>query len=140
MIDPAVEQLIRDGFERWSRGQRDLDADWISPDIEIHSGFGEFGGGVHRGREAVARWAAEMQEAFVEWRLEVRELEEFAPGRVLGVGAVHMRGRGSGVSVDQPCAWILDHADGRLTRLEPFLNRVDEARALAAAGSPSGSR
>ena len=35
----------------------------------------------------------------------------------------------SGVNVDQPCAWLLDHVDGVLTRFEPFPNRVDEARA-----------
>ena len=34
-----------------------------------------------------------------------------ATGRVLGVGTVHLRGRGSGVAVDLPCAWLFDHVD-----------------------------
>jgi len=131
MIDPDLERRVRHGFERWSSGDHEFDPELISPDFEIHSGFGEFGGGVHTGEERVAKWLADMQEAFDEWRLEVDELDEFEPGRVLAVGTVHMRGRGSGVTVDQPCAWILDHAGGLLTRIEPFINRVDEARAIA---------
>ena len=72
-----------------------------------------------------------MEEAFDEWQLKLDELDEVTPGRLLGIGAIHLRGRGSGVNVDQPCAWLLDHVDGVLTRFEPFPNRVEEARAAA---------
>ena len=77
------------------------------------------------------RWVADMEEVFDEWRLELHELEEVSSTRLLAVGAIHLRGRGSGVSVDQPCAWLFDHVDGLLTRFEPFLNRVEEARRVA---------
>jgi ketosteroid isomerase-like protein len=133
MIDPDHEQRLREAFAGWSRGDRRFDPRWTAPDVEIHSATGDFTGTIYRGQEGVERWVADMQEAFDEWRLELDELEEFAPGRVLGVGTVHLRGRGSGATVDQPCAWLLDHVDGVLTRFEPFLNRVEEARAIAAA-------
>ena len=58
-------------------------------------------------------------------------MDEPVPGCIFGVRAIHLRGRESGVTVDEPCAWIIDHVDGRVTRFEPFLNRVEEARALA---------
>jgi ketosteroid isomerase-like protein len=134
MIDPELEQRIRDGFERWNSGEHVFDPEWTSADVEVHSAVGNFGGTTYRGEEGIAQWVADMAEAFDEWRLDLGELDEFAPGRVLGVGTVHLRGRGSGVSVDQPCAWIFDHVDGVLTRFEPFLNRVEEARAIAATG------
>jgi hypothetical protein len=104
--------------------------------VEIHSAAGDLTGTTYRGQEGLRRWVSDMHEAFDEWQLELVELEEFAPGRVLGVGTVHLRGRGSGATVDLPCAWLLDHRDGVMTRFEPFPNRVDEARAIAAGPRP----
>jgi ketosteroid isomerase-like protein len=132
MISPELEQRIRDGFARWNRGEHSFDPEWVHPDVEIHSAAAVVTGSVYRGREGLERWVSDMEEAFDEWQLEIDELDEVKPGRVLGIGSVHLRGRGSGAPVDEPCAWVLDHVDGLLTRFEPYLNRVDEARAIAA--------
>jgi ketosteroid isomerase-like protein len=134
MISPDLEQRIRDAFATWNRGEHTFDPRWTDPDVEIHSAAANLSGTVYRGREGLERWVSDMEEAFDEWQLELHELDEVAPGRVLGIGAIHLRGRGSGATVDQPCAWLLDHVDGVLTRFEPFPNRVDEARAIAARG------
>jgi hypothetical protein len=131
MIDPALEARIRDGFARWNRGEHRLDPRWTHPEVEIHSAAANLSGNVYRGLEGLARWVADMEEAFDEWQLDLHELEEVHPGRLLGVGTIHLRGRGSGATIDQPCAWLFDHVDGVLTRFEPFPNRVEEARAVA---------
>ena len=131
MILPELDQRIREGFARWNRGEHTFDQEWVHPDVEIHSAVGVVSGTVYRGREGLARWVSDMEEVFDEWQLEIDDLDEVKPGRVLGIGSVHLRGRGSGAPVDQPCAWLLDHADGLLTRFEPFLNRVEEAREAA---------
>jgi ketosteroid isomerase-like protein len=131
MISPELERRIRDGFERWNRGEHTFGEDWVDPGIEIHSAVVNLSGRVYRGQEGVAEWVADMEEAFDEWRLELDELDEFAPGRLIGVGTMHLRGRGSGATIDQPCAWLFDHVDGVLTRFEPFPNRVEEAREIA---------
>jgi ketosteroid isomerase-like protein len=136
MIDPALEQRIRDAFAAWSRGEHELDPSWTSPDVEVRSAIATVTGRLtYRGREGVEQWVADVTDAFDEWRLELDELDEVAPGRVLGVGTVHLRGRGSGATVDEPCAWILEHDNGVLTSFEASLNRVDEARELAAGAS-----
>jgi hypothetical protein len=134
MIDPELEQRIRDGFERWNAGEHTIDPRWMAADMEIHTAVGDLSGTVYRGEDGLKQWVDDMHDVFDEWQLELDEIEEFAPGRVLAVGSAHLRGRGSGVTVDQPCAWLMDHVDGVLTRFEPFLNRVDEARAIAAGG------
>jgi ketosteroid isomerase-like protein len=134
VIDPQFEQRLRDGFARWNAGDHSFDPEWTAEDVEIHSAVADFAGTVYRGQEGVRQWVEDMREVFDEWQLRLDDLEEFSPGRVIGVGTVHLRGRGSGVSVDQPCAWLFDHVDGVLTRFEPFLNRVGEARAIAARG------
>jgi hypothetical protein len=131
-MDPELERRIREGMARWNRGEYSFDPSWTSPDVEIHSAVGALTGTVYRGQEGLGQFVADMHDVFDEWQLELDELQEFAPGRVLGVGAVHLRGRGSGATVDQPCAWLFDHEDRVITRFEPFLNRVEEARAIAA--------
>ena len=131
MIDPDLEQRVRTSFAAWNRGEHSLDPEWTHPEVEIHSAAVGLSGIVYRGQEGLARWVADMEEAFDEWQLKLDELDEVTPGRLLGIGAIHLRGRGSGVNVDQPCAWLLDHVDGVLTRFEPFPNRVEEARAAA---------
>jgi ketosteroid isomerase-like protein len=134
MIDPELERRLREAFARWNEGEHVIEPDWTHPDLEIVSAVGQIGNTSYRGQEGIRQWVADISEAFDEWQLDLQEVTEFAPGRVLGVGTVHLRGRASGVAVDQPCAWIFDHDDGVLTRFEPFLNRVDEARAIAAGG------
>jgi ketosteroid isomerase-like protein len=133
MIAPELEHRIRDTFDRWNRGERRFDPRWMDPDVEILSAVADISGTPYRGREGIERWVADVSEAFDEWQLQLDELEEVAANRVLGVGKVHLRGRGSGATVDLPCAWLFDHVDGVLTRFEPFLNRVEEARAAARA-------
>jgi hypothetical protein len=131
MIDPELERRVRDAFGSWNRGEHSFDPEWTHPEIEVHTAVAGLSGDVYRGRDGVARWIADMEEVFDEWRLGLGELEEVSPTRLLAVGTVHLRGRGSGIGVDQPCAWLLDHVDGVLTRFEPFLNRVEEARRKA---------
>jgi ketosteroid isomerase-like protein len=129
---PELEHRVRETFERWNRGDPGLEPEWTSPDVEIVSRAGQLTGGSYRGYDGVREWLRDMFDPFGEWTLQLDELSEPGPGRILGVGSAHFRGRGSGVGVDLPCAWIIDHEDGLLTRLEPLPNRVEEARALVA--------
>src|SRR5215218_9973387 len=132
MDSAELERHTRAAFARWNSGDFSLDPDWVDPDVEIVSAATPLNeGGAYRGHEGFRRWVADISESFDEWRLELVEFEPFAPGRVLGVGSVHFCGRGSGVVVDLPCAWLFDHRDGVMTRLEAFPNRVEEARELA---------
>jgi ketosteroid isomerase-like protein len=131
MVDSEIEQRIRAGFERWNSGDHTFDPSGMDPDVEFHTASASLMGGVYRGLDGVARWVADMEEVFDEWQLELDTLEEAGPGRLLGVGTLHLRGRGSRVTVDQPCAWLFEHADGKLTRFEPFPNRVEDARRIA---------
>ena len=128
-----LEPMMRDAFSRWNKGDREPDPERVHPDVEIVSASVVFSGQSHRGYEGFRRWIDDLSEAFDEWTLELGDLEDVAKGQALGVGSVHFRGRGSGAVVDLECAWIFDYDDeGRLTRLEAFPNRVEEARAIAA--------
>jgi ketosteroid isomerase-like protein len=126
-----LEQRLRTTFDRWNLGDRSVEEAWTDPDVEIVSASAELTGRSYRGYEGVRQWIADLSEAFDEWTLRLDEFEEYAPGHVLAVGAVHFRGRGSGATVDLPCGWIIDHDEGVLRRLVAFPGRVEEARAAA---------
>ena len=122
------EELTREVFDSFNEGDFELRPEVTHPDIEIVTETTRLSGEPYRGHEGVRRWIAETFEAFDEWKLAIDEIEERGPDRVLIVGGVHLRGRGSGVTVDLPCAWIFDYEGELCTRMETFPNRVEEAR------------
>jgi ketosteroid isomerase-like protein len=134
MDSPDWPQVIRQTFKRWSEGDRRFDPELMHPDIEIHSVAGLLTGRAYRGREGLEQWERDITESFDEWTIEADEFDEPTPGRVLAVGRVHFRGRESGISIDEPCAWVIAHEDGLVTSFEVFMNAIEEARAAAASG------
>jgi ketosteroid isomerase-like protein len=52
---------------------------------------------------------------------------------VLVLGDLHMRGRESGIELDQPMGWLLTFRDGRLLRYEVYLDHLDARRAAGLA-------
>ena len=127
---PDYEQIVRGVFARWNNGDFEPLEEETDPDIEVVTRTAQFQGEPFHGVEGVRRWIAETLESFDEWDLRLDELETL-DDRVLAVGAVHFRGRDSGVVLDAPCAWLFDFRDGRCVRFESFINEVDEARAAA---------
>jgi hypothetical protein len=69
-----------------------------------------------------------MEEAFEVWELHPETFEE-ARDSVLVLGSMHLRGRGSGVELDQEAGWIVDARDGRMSRLQTFTTH-EEARSV----------
>jgi ketosteroid isomerase-like protein len=126
--------IVRRTFERWNRGDRELREDDIDPEAEVVS---QLANQVFRGYDGIRRWIADVLDSFDEWGMEISDCRETGSDGLLVIGRAHLRGRESGVDLDVPCAWLFDFRDGRMSRMEIFLNRVDEALAVvsgAAAG------
>ena len=121
-------ETVRRNFDRWNSGHRDIREDEVDPELELRS---RILGGVVRGVAGLQAWFREIDQQFEEWRLQIAEVRDVDPDRVLVLGDIHLRGRGSEVEFDQPMAWLIDFRDGRVLRLEMFAHR-DEA--LQAAG------
>lgn len=126
------ERAAREVFAAFNRGEYEVDADATHPDIEVVTEATRLNGEPYRGYAGLRQWIAETSDAFEEWTISIGEIEEPTPNRVLIVGQLHLRGRGSGVTVDLSCAWIFDYEGELCTRMETFPNRVDEARSAAA--------
>ena len=86
--------------------------------------------GAYVGHDGVRSLFADTQAAFEVFRLEYPDVRDLGD-RILAIGTVHVRGRGSHVETVGPSAGITTFREGKATRFEDF---GDESRALEAAG------
>jgi ketosteroid isomerase-like protein len=129
--DSANAQAIKRALERWNTGDRTPPLDDIHPEIEVHTAIASaFRGEPFRGYEGVQEWLAALDESFERWDVELDAIHERGEIAVV-LGAIHARGRGSGLELDVPTALVVDFRDGRVVRIRIFQDR-DEA--LAAGG------
>lgn len=114
--------------------RRDVDgffAELGTTDFEWHPAIARaFDGGVYSGREGVERFTADTSENWDELQTTVAEFRDLGD-RVLVLGRLQGRGKGSGVPVDQPYVGIFDFRGERIWRYRVYL---DHAEGLSAAG------
>jgi ketosteroid isomerase-like protein len=124
-------QWVQEAFERWNAGDRTAPLERIDPDVEIHSVIGgALQSEPYRGHEGVRAWLAGVDENFETWELITDQWHERGETLVV-LGRIHARGRGSGIELDQPIAWVADFRDGLLIRLRTFLDHEEALRAGA---------
>ena len=112
------ERLIRDLWRRWNEGERDIELPEVDPGIEVHSALAT---NVYSGRSGLMAWMGEIDEQFEAWAVEIDEMRLIAPDAYIAHGAIHARGRNSGLILDEPASWLVDLRDGKLTRIRNFI-------------------
>ncbi|MGH2924816.1 MAG: nuclear transport factor 2 family protein [Solirubrobacterales bacterium] len=125
MSQENVETLRR-LIDLWAEGPTDVPTDLVAPAIEFISPLTGLRGRPYRGYDDAREWLRDVREQFETWEYTVDELREMGDA-VLAFGNVHMKGRGSGLVLDQDGAWLAHFApDGRISRMQVFFDR-DEA-------------
>jgi ketosteroid isomerase-like protein len=138
-------ELIRQAFARWNVGDHDWVLQIVDPEVEIRvaSATAFFGRDEpFRGHDGYREWIANMEEAFERWEVEAEEFRETAD-TVVVLGRMTVRGRASGVGLEQETGWVIEFSEGRVLRFQAFLSHgealsasgLDEARE-AGRGSP----
>jgi ketosteroid isomerase-like protein len=123
--------LVRDSFARWNAGERESLLADIDPDVEIRVASSEISGGEpFHGHDGYRAWISTMEEAFEVWQVHPETFYEQGD-TVVVLGRMHLRGRGSGVELDQTTGWVVETRDGKMVRFRAFL---DHEEALAAGG------
>ncbi len=90
--------------------------------------------GAFVGPEGMRRFLADTAETFDLFKATYTDIRDLGEGRLLAIGTIRMRGRGSGVESDVPSAAIVEFRDGLLARYKDY---GDARVALQMAGLPS---
>jgi ketosteroid isomerase-like protein len=124
-------EILKRGIDAYNRRDIDTFADLTTADVEWFPALDRtVEGRGYRGREGMERWFETVSDTWEELHVlgdEIRDLGD----RVLVLGRVEGRGRGSGVQVDTPAGFVVDFHDGKMSRCRAFL---DHGEALRAAG------
>jgi ketosteroid isomerase-like protein len=106
-----------------------LFAELATPDFEWYPAIVRtLDGGGYRGREGVEKFAADTRENWEELQSLPEEFRDLGD-RVLVLGRLKGRGKGSGAPVDTPDAGILDSRGDRIWGLRVYLDRAEGLRA-----------
>jgi hypothetical protein len=109
--------------------------EWFHPEFELRSRIGAVEGGrVYVGREGTREWTHDILSAFSAFERDVQELEEVAPGTVLGRQRTHIVGRGSELDTEMTFWVVARFEGGRVRTTAAFVDR-DEALTFARAVS-----
>jgi ketosteroid isomerase-like protein len=111
-----------------------LFAELATPDCEWWPALtGAYEGGCYRGREGVERFMADTSETWEELQIVAEEFRDLGE-RVLSLGRLKGKGKGSGAPVDQPYATILDFRGDRIWRLRAYFDRAEGLRVAGLSG------
>lgn len=103
-------EILRSIFADWNAGSRAVPAA-THPDAVLHS---TLTGADYTGHDGIRRWMAEVDEQFDFWELDADEYRDVGDHGVLVLGKVRLRGRSSGVELEQPLAWVFRFEDGMI--------------------------
>ena len=130
--DPVkIVEAVYDAFQR-----RDTEApfEFYAPDIEWDASRGMLGAGVvYHGHDGVRENFRDLFTAFSSIDFEVEEIVETG-GHVLATIRESYVGRMSEVEVDRKHYAVWSFEEGKITRLQVFLDRDQALEAAAAAG------
>jgi ketosteroid isomerase-like protein len=122
---------IREILDAWNRGDIEgvvartaEDIVWVPVTVATVEGQSGF-----RGRDGFRQFFEQWRETWETWNIELHECREVGD-RIVALGHVRARGRGSGVELDTPVAYIFEFREGLVERGQSFF---DHEEALAAA-------
>jgi ketosteroid isomerase-like protein len=126
-----IVEVVRRSFDAWNSNDWEALEELYDPDAVAQAPDGWPEPGVIEGFEAVREQFARNKDSWEEEHVEIDEIRELGPDRVLAHVRWVTKGKASGLAFETPVTELLTVRGGRITRAEFFLDR---ARALEAAG------
>jgi ketosteroid isomerase-like protein len=118
------------GADAVNRGDLDAMLDLVDEEIHFEPRRAATEGAFH-GHEGVRSFWEDTEQSFEVFELDYTDVRELRDGRVFALGAIRVRGRGSGVETKVPTGIIATYRDGRMTHFKDY---GEHSAALAAAG------
>jgi uncharacterized protein len=115
--------------------QRDVERalEACHPEIEFHSMLGELEGSTYHGHAGIRRYFDDIAATWDEWRPDIEDVAAAPDGRAVIVLHMRVRGRGSGVPLEQRFAHVWELKDGKLWRSTGFSDPDEAFRAVGLA-------
>lgn len=129
-MPPVNVDIYREAIEAVNRGDIDAGLRFIDPDVTFEPLRSPVQG-AYSGHGGFRKWWADTVEAFESFRIDHTDIRDLGDDRVLAIGTLHVRGRGSGIETDVPTAAIASFRRGRLVAFKDY---ADRDAALKAAG------
>jgi ketosteroid isomerase-like protein len=124
-------EVVRSIFAALNRGDRETAIGLAHPEIVLDATRNVFNPKTYVGKDGLRQWLADTDDVWEGMHTEQNEFID-AGDRVVVVGRLVGKGKGSGVEVGQPNATILTIRDGLLIRSET--GYADRREALKAVG------
>jgi ketosteroid isomerase-like protein len=116
-------ELARRGVEAWNSGDVEAMLELSTEDFEFVPAIAAgVEGGTVAGPEEFRHFMAALEETWESFRIDWDEVREVG-ARVLALGRVHAKGKGSGVVLDQPMLSVVWFRNGKVARMQSFLDR-----------------
>lgn len=123
-------ETYRQGMEAINRGDIESALKHIDPDV-VFEPLRSPVQGAYRGHRGIRDWFADTTENFDSFRIDHIELRDLEDDRLLAIGTLHVRGKGSGIETDVPTAGLVTFREGRMVAFKDYAER---STALKAAG------
>ena len=124
-------EIVKAVFEALNDGDRERAIGLAHPEIVLDATRSVFNPKTYVGRDGLRQWLADTDDVWDGMHTEQNEFID-AGDRVVVIGRLVGKGKGSGVEVGQPNATVLTIRDGLLIRSET--GYTDRREALKAAG------
>jgi ketosteroid isomerase-like protein len=135
-VDMAKDNVetVKRAIGAFNRRDVDALAELTTADFEWFPAFlGAVEGDSHRGRQGIEAYFRAASETWEDVRLLGEDFRELGGDRVLMLGRVEGRGRGSGAQVDAPHGVVWNFRGGRISRVRAYLDHGDALRAAGLA-------
>ena len=128
----VVRRFYDTNVGRYDRYREDPSALWqvLAPDIEWHPLTGALVEGTpYKGHEGIKTYFEDLTEAWEHSELTADRFID-ADDVVLVLGHIHAIGRGSGLEMETPVAWIWRLRNGQAVYMRVYLDRREALEAL----------
>jgi ketosteroid isomerase-like protein len=133
-MSQANVEIIKRVIDAYNRGDVDAFADLTTPDFEwLTAGIGIIDGVPLYGREGIETYFGDLRDTWEKLRIIADEFRDLGD-RVLVLGRVEGRGKGSGVEVDSPLGLIGEFRGGKMSHGRTYLDRAEALQAVGLAG------
>jgi ketosteroid isomerase-like protein len=126
----AFREVIEEINERGPDARLDL----FDSEVEFHEDPSFPEAKVYRGRDEIMGNFRAFTEAFDSYCFEIDDLRDAGGGKVVAVLREQARGRASGVRVDRRSGWLFTFRDGKVLRMEIYLEPLEALKAVGLPG------